>query len=71
MATLNTIPNASTLDELLSADGGVARLNVDVHWQTYGALKEYAKARKKTLSQVVRAMIALHLNSSQTASAPR
>ncbi|WP_321868637.1 hypothetical protein [Paraburkholderia tropica] len=53
--------NPSALDELLSADDGVARLNVDLDRQTYADLKAYAKTHKKTLSKVVRAMIKLHL----------
>ncbi|WP_186111670.1 hypothetical protein [Burkholderia gladioli] len=56
----------TTLDELLSADDGVARLNVDIDKATYDALKAYARLKKKTLSRVVRAMIQLHLLSVRT-----
>lgn len=68
MRTLNTTPNPSTLDELLSADDGAARLNVDLDKTTYAALRAYAKAHRKTVSRVVRAMLQLHLNSVQTSS---
>lgn len=64
-------PNPSTLDELLSADDGVARLNVDIDKQTYAALRAYAKAHKKTLSRVMRTMILLHMNSAQTSTVVR
>jgi hypothetical protein len=60
-----TNPNPSTLDEILSADDGVARLNVDLDKATYDALKAYARSQKKTLSCVVRVMIQLHLFSVQ------
>lgn len=66
MTTLNTTPNPSALDELLSTDDDVARLNVDLDGQTYASLRAYAKAHKKTVSRVVRAMLQLHLNSVQT-----
>lgn len=66
-----TNPNPSTLDELLSADDGVARLNVDIDKQTYAALRAYAKAHKKTVSHVVRALLQLHLHSVQTSSVAR
>jgi Arc/MetJ family transcription regulator len=60
MTTLNNTTTPTTLDELLSADA-MQRLNVDLDRQTYADLKAYAKAHKKTLSRVVRAMIKLHL----------
>jgi hypothetical protein len=62
MTILNNTPNPSTLDELLSADDDVSRLNVDLNQATHAALKAYAKAHKKTVAKVVRAMIQLHLH---------
>ncbi|MFP3798440.1 hypothetical protein [Paraburkholderia sp. SIMBA_027] len=62
---MNT-PNTSALDALLSEDEELSRLNVDIDKSTHAALRAYAKARKKTVSKVVRAMIELHLSSAQT-----
>lgn len=58
---MNT-PNPSALDEILSADDNMQRLNVDLDSKTYAALKAFAKSRGKTISKTVRAMIAIHLS---------